>query len=60
MQRNSGLFWAMLQSSMLIGNTYVYFQFNGLDDIGAATRTTIVTVFTAICAAGILVLCTLR
>ena len=60
MQRNSGLFWAMMQSSMLVGNTFVYFQFHGLDDVGAETRTTIVAVFTVICAVGIGVFCTLR
>lgn len=31
MARNSGIFWAMLQSSLLIGNTYYYFQFAGKD-----------------------------
>ena len=39
MERNSGLFWAMLQCSLLIGNTFVYFQFQGLEDIDKDTRT---------------------
>ena len=39
MERNSGLFWAMLQCSLLIGNTFVYFQFQGLEDIDEGTRT---------------------
>lgn len=42
MERNSGLFWAMLQSSLLIGNTFVYFQFKGLEDIDKTTRTTVI------------------
>ena len=41
MERNSGLFWAMLQCSLLIGNTFVYFQFQGLEDIDEKTRTTV-------------------
>lgn len=41
MSRNSGIFWAMLQMSMLIGNTFVYFQFQGLDEVDTTTRTTV-------------------
>ncbi len=40
-ERNSGIFWAMLQCSLLIGNTFVYFQFLGLQDIDKTTRTTV-------------------
>ena len=43
MERNSGLFWAMLQCSLLIGNTFVYFQFQGLEDIDKDTRTKVRT-----------------
>ena len=41
MERNSGVFWAMLQCSMLIGNTFVYFVFLGEDDISQSTRLTV-------------------
>ena len=41
MERNSGLFWAMLQCSLLIGNTFVFFKFQGLEDIDKTTRTTV-------------------
>ena len=40
MERNSGIFWAMLQCSSLIGNTYVFFQFDGMTEIDSETRTT--------------------
>jgi hypothetical protein len=38
MSRNSGIFWAMLQSSLLIGNTFAYYQFQGLDEVDKDTR----------------------
>ncbi len=38
MSRNSGIFWAMLQCSLLIGNTFAYFQFRGLNEIDTDTR----------------------
>ena len=43
MTRNSGVFWAMLQMSMLIGNTFVFFAFQGKTDIDKTTRTTAVS-----------------
>ena len=45
MERNSGIFWAMLQCSLLIGNTFVYFQFQDLDDIDKDTRLTVSLLF---------------
>lgn len=33
----------MLQCSLLIGNTYVYFAFDGKDTIDTATRQTVST-----------------
>ena len=36
--RNSGIFWAMFQCSLIIGNTFAYFQFTDLDDIDPQTR----------------------
>lgn len=60
MSRNSGIFWAMLQSSMLIGNTFIFFQFSGLKSIDEGTRHTVTIVLFTICCAGVLVLCLLR
>ena len=34
MGRNSGIFWGMLEMSLLVGNTFAYFQFKDTDDIG--------------------------
>ena len=39
MERNSGIFWAMLQCSLLIGNTFVYFAFQDTEDIDKDLRT---------------------
>lgn len=50
----------MLQSSMLIGNTFVFFQFKGLDDIDKGTRNTVTTVLMVICGLGIGVILALR
>ncbi|KAK7113337.1 UNC93-like protein MFSD11 isoform X2 [Littorina saxatilis] len=37
--RNSGIFWALLQSSLLFGNMYSYFVFRGEDTISDSSRT---------------------
>ena len=55
MSRNSGIFWAMLECSLLIGNTFAYFQFSGLDDIDTETRNVFVLVLTIVCIIGTLV-----
>ena len=60
MTRNSGVFWAMLQMSMLIGNTFVFFTFQGKTDIDKTTRTTVVLVLLSICICGSLVFFLLR
>ncbi len=60
MERNSGIFWAMLQCSMVIGNTYAYFQFKGLDDITTTTRLTVALVLLSICVVGVLTFLALR
>ena len=60
MSRNSGIFWAMLMSSNLIGNTFVYFEFKGLTDIDTKTRVTVSVVLAIICACGTAVLLILR
>lgn len=54
--RNSGIFWAMLQASLFIGNLFVYFQFEGKSHIDKDTRTITIWVLSAIAAAGIVVM----
>ena len=58
--RNSGIFWAMLNCSALIGHIFVYFQFRGSDDIDGETRTLVVTALMCMATAGTLVVTTLR
>ncbi|XP_058509290.1 UNC93-like protein MFSD11 [Solea solea] len=36
--RNTGMFWALLQCSMLFGNLYIYFDWNGRTEISDNTR----------------------
>ncbi|XP_073245430.1 UNC93-like protein MFSD11 isoform X3 [Porites lutea] len=59
--RNSGIFWALLQCSLLFGNMYVYFQFKGEETaISDSVRRTVYTVFTTVCGLGICLLFLLR
>ncbi|CDQ64087.1 unnamed protein product [Oncorhynchus mykiss] len=39
--RNTGMFWALLQCSMLFGNLYIYFDWNGRMEISDRSRKTI-------------------
>ncbi|XP_056144079.1 UNC93-like protein MFSD11 [Lampris incognitus] len=41
--RNTGMFWALLQCSMLFGNLYIYFDWNGATEISDGSRKTIFT-----------------
>ncbi|XP_039973927.1 UNC93-like protein MFSD11 [Xiphias gladius] len=36
--RNTGMFWALLQCSMLFGNLYIYFNWNGRTEISDSSR----------------------
>ncbi|XP_061567567.1 UNC93-like protein MFSD11 [Cololabis saira] len=36
--RNTGMFWALLQCSMLFGNLYIYFGWNGSSEISDISR----------------------
>lgn len=36
--RNTGMFWALLQCSMVFGNLYVYFEWNGKTEITESSR----------------------
>jgi MFS family permease len=58
--RNSGIFWAMLQMSMFIGNLFVFFQFQGKTHIDQETRTLVFTVLIAIGILGFIFLAGLR
>lgn len=39
--RNTGMFWALLQCSMLFGNLYIYFAWNGHTEISDGSRRTL-------------------
>ncbi|XP_076046770.1 UNC93-like protein MFSD11 isoform X2 [Oratosquilla oratoria] len=54
--RNSGIFWAMLQSSLLFGNLFVYYQFQGQDIIGYHTRLVVFSVLTVVAVIGVLIM----
>ncbi|XP_055312728.1 UNC93-like protein MFSD11 isoform X2 [Sitodiplosis mosellana] len=58
--RNSGVFWAMLQASMLMGNLFVYFQFQGKDHIDADTRHIVFIALIAVAIVGVIFFCVLR
>jgi len=52
MARNSGLFWAIQQTSFLIGNLYVFFAWKGVEVITGAQRVPLFIGFTVVCAIG--------
>ncbi|KAJ3663428.1 hypothetical protein Zmor_007691 [Zophobas morio] len=54
--RNSGIFWAMLQFSLFIGNLFVYFQFQGKERIEESTRNLVIWVLSGIAIAGLVVM----
>ncbi|XP_028395381.1 UNC93-like protein MFSD11 [Dendronephthya gigantea] len=63
MGRNSGVFWAFLQCSLLIGSLIVYFCFkpkNGSTIISLSERSTVLYVFIALSAIGMLCFLLLR
>ncbi|CAG7732535.1 unnamed protein product [Allacma fusca] len=53
MSRNSGVFWAILQSSMFFGNSFVYWQFYGSKEISTEMRQIVFSVLTVISVIGI-------
>ncbi|XP_078041172.1 UNC93-like protein MFSD11 isoform X2 [Augochlora pura] len=59
MSRNAGVFWAIFQSSMFIGNLFVYFMFTK-PKIDSSTRVIVFSVLTGISIAGTCLLATLR
>jgi len=58
--RNSGIVWAMLQSSIFIGNMFAYFMFTGEEFISSSVRTTVGVVLLSITGAGVLTMLVLR
>ena len=60
MGRNSGIFWALLQCSLLIGNIYVFFSWRGVQDITYVQRIPLFIGLTSICGLGTLSLFLLK
>lgn len=58
--RNAGIFWALFQMSLLFGNGFVYYQFQGQTKISADTRHFVFWVLTVISIVGVLLLCVLK
>ncbi|XP_058797191.1 UNC93-like protein MFSD11 [Phymastichus coffea] len=59
MSRNSGLFWAIFQSSLFIGNIFVYFVFTD-DQINADRRNLTFKVLTSVSIVGLCLLLTMK
>ncbi|ODN05433.1 UNC93-like protein MFSD11 [Orchesella cincta] len=63
MSRNSGVFWAILQSSMFFGNTFVFFAFDTKDEsakIEESTRILVFSVLTGVAIIGVICMLFLR
>lgn len=58
--RDAATFWSMLQSSILLGNLFVYFAFDGQAAIGDGARLLVYGVLTLVGGLGALVLLLLR
>ncbi|KAM9222277.1 UNC93-like protein MFSD11 isoform 1-T1 [Leptosomus discolor] len=50
--RNSGVFWALLQSSLFFGNLYIYFAWRGKTHISESDRRTVFIALTVISLVG--------
>ena len=59
MSRNAGIFWAIFQTSMFIGNLFVYYMFTE-SEINPSTRKVVFSVLTGLAVAGTCVLAALR
>ncbi|XP_036367983.1 UNC93-like protein MFSD11 isoform X3 [Octopus sinensis] len=60
MSRNSGIFWALLQCSLLWGNIYTYFTFQGKEVISDQMRLQLFAGLSGACGLGVLLLFILR
>ncbi|XP_043567625.1 UNC93-like protein MFSD11 isoform X3 [Chiloscyllium plagiosum] len=58
--RNTGIFWALLQSSMLFGNLYVYLQWRDITLISDHDRSTLFIVLFVISLVGTVILLALK
>lgn len=58
--QNAGIFWSMLQSSILFGNLFVYFAFSSQTTIEDGTRYIVYGVLTGVCLLGAMVILMLR
>lgn len=58
--RNSGIVWAMMQTSGLVGNLFAFFMFNGQEYISTSVRTTVGLVLLTITSIGVFVMLFLR
>ncbi|XP_064171114.1 UNC93-like protein MFSD11 isoform X1 [Anguilla rostrata] len=57
--RNTGVFWGLLQCSMLFGNLYIYFDWNGITEITEGNRKSLfiaLLVLSVLCHACVVVL----
>ncbi|XP_077526950.1 UNC93-like protein MFSD11 isoform X3 [Haemaphysalis longicornis] len=60
MSRNSGIFWAMLQCSLIWGNIFVYIQFQGRSQVDRESRNVVFGALTGVGILGMLLLLLLR
>ncbi|XP_018605241.1 UNC93-like protein MFSD11 isoform X2 [Scleropages formosus] len=58
--RNTGIFWGLLQCSMLFGNLYIYFDWRGKTEITDGTRKTVFVVLLVVSVLGTLTFIVLR
>ena len=52
MAKNTGIFWCMFQSSLLVGNIYIFFAWQGKQEVSSEMRTSLFTIFSVLAAAG--------
>jgi len=52
MSRNTGIFWCMFQSSLLVGNIYIMIAWKGESYVSSEMRTTLFTIFAILASVG--------
>lgn len=60
MTRNTGIFWALFQSSLIWGNLFVYFKFSGVQEINSSVRTILFISLTVVGCFGVLLMLLFR
>lgn len=60
MDRNANIFWAMFQTSLIIGPLYVFFTWHGKDEIDDSDRITLYSILTSVAGASIIIFALLR